>query len=214
MIKSKKSKIGIILVLLFSSTFVYGQRDSTKTKCYLWANLGLHGALSTNTTFIIGPQAGLNFTINQKHYFKVNSYLSSAIFQSVGSNEIGPNKLQWIENISFQYGIIKYSTKSSAIILSAGVSYGKAQYRGDLLYTTSGSGWFGTVHDVYDYDEHTYWGIPIDLTILSTSPYLGFGLDFYTNIHKYADYGIRLNYIFGKIRERDKPKKKKNLTTN
>lgn len=210
MIKSKKSKIVIALILFFSSTFIYGQRDSTKAKCYFWANLGLHGALSTNTTFIIGPQLGVNFSLNQKHHFKVNSYLSMALFQSVGSNEIQPNKLQWIENISLQYGIIKYNTKSSATIISVGVSYGKAKYRGDFLYTTSGSGWFKTVHDVYDHDEHIYWGIPIDFTILSTSSLNGFSFDFYTNIHKYADYGIRLNYNIGKIRDRDRPRKKKN----
>lgn len=209
-----KSKIGIVLVLLFSSSFIYGQKDSTKTKCYLWANLGLHGALSTNTTFIKGPQIGVNFSLNQKHYFKVNSYISSAIFNGIGSKEIEPNKLQWIYNISFQYGIIKYNTKSSATIFSVGISYGRANYRGDLLYTTSGSGWVGTVHDVYDYDEQNYWGIPIDLTILSTSAFHGFSIDFYTNIHKYADYGIRLNYNTGKIRERDKSKKKKSLTTD
>ena len=211
MIKSKKSKIGIVLVLFFSSSFIYAQKDSTrKTKCYFWANIGVHAALSTNTTFILVPQLGLNFAINKKHYFKVNSYLSNALFQSVGSDGIQPNKLQWIENISFQYGIIKYNTESSATIISVGVSYGKAKYRGDFLYTTSGSGWLGVQQDVFDHDEHIYWGIPIDLTILSTSRSNGFSLDFYTNIHKYSDYGFRLNYNFGKIRDRNKAKQKVN----
>lgn len=209
MIKLTHYKIGVVLILFFSSSLVFGQKDSTnKNKFHFWVNLGVNSALSTNNTFVLGPQFGANFTINQKHYFKVNSYVSGAFFQSSGGKELEPNKLQWIENVSFQYGIIKYTTKSVATIITAGVSYGKARYRGDFLYTTSGSGWFGVEQDVYEYDNCTYWGIPIDFTILSTSPFNGFSIDFYTNIHKYADYGIRLNYNIGKIRDRDKIKLK------
>lgn len=59
--------------------------------------------------------------------------MSIALFQNSGSKESKANKIQGIENISFQYGLLNYTNKSVATTIIVGVSYGRAKYRGGVF---------------------------------------------------------------------------------
>ncbi len=196
-------KVVLFLVLFSGIATTFAQNDSTrKNNYYLWTNLGGNSGLSTNSTFLVGLQLGLNLSINQKHYFKINSYASSEFDGSLFAPK-PPNKLVYIRNVSGLYGIITYHSKSFATIISTGISYGEAQYRGELLYTVMQTNCFYCeIERVYDLDYYNYWGIPIEFTILWTTPRNGFSVDAFVNFHKQFDYGVRLNYNIGKIRAR------------
>ncbi|MDQ3047638.1 MAG: hypothetical protein M3R27_08835 [Bacteroidota bacterium] len=201
--KTYSKKMVALLVVIFASTVTtFAQKDSTRNNYYLWTNVGGNASLSTNSTFLVGLQLGLNLSINQKHYFKINSYATSEFDGSLFASK-QPNKLVYIRNVSGLYGIIKYHSKSFATIISTGISYGEAQYRGDLLYTVMQTNCFYCeIERVFDLDYYNYWGVPIEFTILWTTPRNGFSIDAFVNFHKHSDYGLRLNYNIGKIRNR------------
>jgi hypothetical protein len=194
-----------VLFVLFCVSFsTFAQKDSTRRNNYfLWTNIGGNIGLSTNSTFLLGLQFGLNCSLNQKHYFKINLYASGTA-EGLPFPEAKPNKLRYIKNISFQYGLIHYNSKSAAIILSGGVSCGEALWRGKFLYydKQQSIGMWSNTGNIYELDNYSYWGIPIDLTLLWTTPRNGFSIDAFVNFHKHSDYGLRLNYNIGKLRTR------------
>lgn len=202
--KTDSKKIAILLLILFCGNFTtFAQKGSTrKNNYYLWTNIGGNAGLSTNSTFLVGIQLGLNLSINQKHHFKINSYVSGEFDGSLFASQ-PPNKLEYILNVSGLYGIITYHSKSFATIVSTGISYGEAQYRGDLLYTVQQTNCFYCeIERIYDMNNYNYLGVPIEFTILWATPRNGFSIDAFVNFHKHSDYGLRLNYNIGKIQAR------------
>jgi len=199
----------ILTVLLTLTTLATSAQPDTitKSKYHFWLNTSIHTAFSDEFNFLIGAQLGLNFSIHQRHFFQLKAYacLSTSFIDFSGHyllKEAPPYRLAGLTNLSFLYGLGEYKTVSYAVIPSIGLSYGKASYRGKLLYIANGG--FAPNRHVFEWDNYTYIGLPINISFMSTKPAAGLSVDIYVNIHKHADYGLTLNLHFGNIRDKEK----------
>jgi hypothetical protein len=201
----------ISLSLLPMITFASFEQADTipeESKYHFWFSVGGLYCFSGDFHSLLGGQLDLNFSVNQRHFIKLKGYgcyatdLESSLFSEDTSKS---NRLISIQNLSVLYGTGLFKTNCFSIITSAGLSCGTALYQGRYLYTNgcSGSGW-GPCWDnaVYDYDDYSYIGMPLNISFMITSPFIGLSIDLYANIHKHPDYGVTLNTHFGKIRDK------------
>ncbi|MBI4945118.1 MAG: hypothetical protein HY840_01805 [Bacteroidetes bacterium] len=195
-----------VALILTNVSTTLAQADTTikKSKYHFWLGYGGQYFFSNNFHFLGGIQGNLNFSINQKHFIKLKGYVGiSSDWDPLGpSDTTSPNRIIDIENLSLLYGIGKYQTKYFAIVPSAGISYGAVYWRGKYLYTEHGSGWLSLDNFTYEHDNYNYIGFPIEVCFVLTSPIVGLSLDIYANIHEHSDYGVALNMLLGKIRDK------------
>jgi hypothetical protein len=183
----------------------FAQTDSTskKSQYYFWLSAGGQYSFSDNFHSLIGGAGGLTCLIKQKHFLSLKSYgcISTDILDSSFSfsDTNQSNQLFTILNISLLYGRTPFKTKCLTIITSAGISYGKAMYVGKYLYTNNDGLWDNAE---YETDTYNYIGLPLNISFMLSSPFIGLSIDLYANIHKHLDYGITLNTHFGKIRDK------------
>ena len=193
-------------LILTNVSTTLAQTDTTikKSKYHFWLGYGGQYFFSNNFHSLGGIQSNLNFSINQKHFIKLIGYIGiSTDFELLGSSDTTkPNRLTAIENLSLLYGIGKYQTKYFAIVPSAGISYGAAFWRGKYLYTEHSGGWFSWDNVIYENDNYNYVGFPMEVSFVLTSSIVGLSLNLYANIHKHSDYGVALNLLLGKIRDK------------
>jgi hypothetical protein len=193
---------------------VYGQVDTLKQKTFgLWFNHGLNISSPYNFEFLIGVQAGLNFSLNEQHFFKLKGYVCLAPNDFLDfSNEIKPNRLLEIYNLSFMYGFSKYKNNFCLIVPYIGISCGYLYYRGKYLYSTHRTILFtSTSNPQYEHDNSPYIGLPLEVSFIFAKPIVGMSVDFYANIHKHSDFGIKLNMLIGKIRTKQKQRSYKTI---
>jgi hypothetical protein len=53
-------------------------------------------------------------------------------------------------------------------------------------------------------ENYNYLGVPLNVSFMLASPLIGASIDVYANIHKHPDYGLALNLLIGKIRDKKK----------
>lgn len=196
----------VFFCFLISNNLI-GQTDSLKNnnKYYLWSNTGFQLASSKKMETLIGAKLGLNFSINQKHFLKLNGYGCFSPDDIFASEKIRANRLINIANLSFLYGFGKYSNNYFLVMPYVGISYGNLLYRGEYLSTGYYSFlWAGVGYSKYKNENFNYIGLPLEVCLVFTKPKIGVSLDFYGNIHKHPDYGVTINLLLGKIRLKTK----------
>jgi hypothetical protein len=190
-----------LLPLITFASFIQADTTSKKSKYYFWLSAGGQYSFSDNFHSLIGGGGGLTCLIKQKHFLSLKSYgcistdITNPSFSFSDTNR--SNQLFNILNISLLYGRTPFKTKCFTIITSAGISYGKAMYVGKYLYMNSDGFWDNAE---YETDTYNYIGLPLNVSFMLTSPFIGLSIDLYANIHKHPDYGFTLNTHFGKIR--------------
>jgi len=142
-----------------------------------------------------------NSSINQKYFITLHFQRTSILLDGFMSQPT-PNVITDLTNGSLLLGLGKYKYKSLAFIASSGISYGKANYRGELLESKINGGSITYYIYYFEEDSYRYIGLPVNFKILLTSPYIGLSLDLYANFHKHSDYGLTLGINFGKIRDK------------
>ena len=190
-------------IFIFFSFFFYfsslGQNDSTQNKAYYWFSYGWNCYSKYN---LFGERFALNSSYKQK-YFLIILYHRYINFNLVFFEKPKPNKMLKIDSKSILFGYGKYYYKHFSIIPSTGISFGDGLYRGALIDSTPNYGWLIS-HTSYNFemDDFKYIGIPINIKILWTTPYVGVSLDLFANIHKYSDFGFIFSINLGKIMDR------------
>lgn len=188
--------------LLITMCYVaFTQENSTQKdhEVNLWISGALQFTFADDFDRLGGLQAGFNCAINQCHFIQLKVYYCMSTEPLFGP--YSPNRLRSIANLSLLYGRGKYLTNSLLVTASAGLSYGKANYRGEFLYKyTSSSGFVRFTHEVFDTDLYNYIGLPMNVNFMLSSQHFGIGLDIYANFHKHTDYGLRLSLHLGFIR--------------
>lgn len=168
-----------------------------------WLTAGPQLSFSDNFDLLYGAQAGIIFAVNQQHFIQVKGYESYAPTKIWASPETKANRLKKIRNLSLLYGFGRYKTDSFVFIASTGLSFGKASYRGKLLYLVQDPNctlcWD---KPVFEFEDFNYIGLPFNISFMLTSPIIGTSLDFFVNFHKHTDFGMTLNLHLGKIRNR------------
>lgn len=202
--KVNKNFVGIFCIL-FTNFIVAQSYSGINNKYYLWGNTGLQASSSNNIESLVGAKLGLNFSINQKHFLKLNAYGCFSPNDILASENIRTNRLINITNLSFSYGFSKYNNNYFIIIPYIGISYGNLLYR-DIYLSTKYTSllWTSTGYPQYKNENFNYIGLPLEVSLVFTKPIIGLGIDFYANFHKHSDYGITLNILIGKIRQKNK----------
>jgi hypothetical protein len=190
---------GLLSLTPFAS---FGQTDTIlkKNEYHFWLNSGGKYFFSGNYRSLLGIQSGVNFSINQQHFIKLEGYAGVSTDWTLLSGSKS-DRLSAIGNLSLLYGIGRYKTKSFAIVAYSGLSYGRAFWRGHYLYTEH-RGWFGSDNPVYDDDKYNYIGLPIEINFILTTSIIGTSLGIYANAHKHPDYGLTISWLLGKIRDK------------
>ena len=201
-----------ILTSLFIIWMVCGHKQSRaqdsshvqSDRYHMWCGIGSQRILSGNFHMLEGLQSSLNFSIHQRQFFKFKAYtyFNPSLFFLDSSNEIESNRLTKIQNVSLSYGLGKYILKRFALVPNAGISYGKAHWQGDYLYTDTSTSWFGNGRHYYQKEEYNYVSLMIELNCIVAGPTAGMGIDIYANLHKNADYGVAVSLLLGKISSR------------
>jgi hypothetical protein len=195
-----------ILAYLFALAAIstYGQKDTIIVirKIHSWySTAGIFG-YSDDFYNINGIQHSINISIHQKHFFQARASLGIYLGDGFFGEPTVANRLVSYLDLSILYGRVRYLTSYLMVKACAGISCGKAKYRGKLLYFTN-SGWFGSGDSpVFDNDNYNYVGIPLTLGCIVTIPAGGIGLDLYANVRKHPDYGLTLSLNLGSIRDK------------
>lgn len=184
------------------SKSVYCQPDTVVKahKYHFWYATGGQFFFSENFKSLIGIQKNLNFSVYEHHFIKAKGYIGISTDFGFG-NELTAQRIASVGNLSLLYGIGKYYTKSFAFVPLTGISYGSAHWRGDYAGIEHGT-WLGGDRAIYkDENDYNYFGVPLEVSYILGGPHLGFDIDLYANFHRHSDYGMALNFIFGKIRD-------------
>jgi hypothetical protein len=187
-----------LLFCLCISLYSIGQKDSAKSRIYLWLSAGTCLTYTDNFNNLLGYRFAINSSINQKYFITFNYQLNYSI-----NNVLSNPKSQIVTNLnngSLLFGLGKFKYKSLAFIAATGISYGKEKYRGELLGSITHNGPVNIYVYRFSEDNYNYIGVPINLKILLTSPIIGLSLDLYANIHKHFDYGLIVSANIGRIR--------------
>ncbi len=199
----KSNCLNSLLFFCFLINNLIGQTENNvKDRKYnFWTNVGLHVSTPVNSDYLAGAQMGINSSINQKHFLKINGYVSISPNDIFPSSEISPNHLTKISNLSVLYGINHFKTNCFLVVPYVGIGYGNLSYRGKYLYTVYQSFlWTTTPEPRYENENFNYIGFPLEVSFILTKPVVGMSIDLYANLHKYPDYGIRINFLLGKIK--------------
>lgn len=200
--KSNGLKSLVFFCFLVNNNLI-GQTDFevNDSKYNFWTNVGWHVSTPVNSDFLAGAQLGINSSINQKHFLKLNGYVSISPNDIFPTTEIRPNHITKISNLSVLYGFNKFKTNYFFVVPYVGIGYGNLSYRGEYLSTHYVSFlWATTGYPVYKNENFNYIGFPIEVSFILTKSKIGMSLDLYANLHKYPDYGIMINILLGKIR--------------
>lgn len=193
-----ETKIVISVLLLFYSHYIIAQNDNVKKKndFKIWGNIGISCSFDENKNCAPGYNAGINFGLNNKHFIFIKE------------NKItGPDFLRFdrienayisLQSTSLMYGFCNDFSKKITTIYSTGISYNKGKWIGSIIGQTPSKPWVGG-QSIYEYDDINSLGIPLCITFLFKTHYIGFSIDIYANFNKHPDYGIGMNFHFGKI---------------
>jgi len=208
-----KRLVTIISTIIFSITLTFYSVAqipvSSNTKFYPWVSAGPGLTFSDNFHFMTGLRLAINSSINQKYFLSLLAENSMYYKEK-------PNEVNDIQNYSVLVGMGKYKFKSLAFIASTGISIGHLWYRGNVIDSIPNPN-VPTLYPFdrfYEFSYYKYIGLPIDLKILFTSPFVGLSLDLYANIHRHSNYGVVFSLNFGKIRDKKNENHRRNKKNN
>ncbi len=195
----KQRYFTLVLVFCFGLT-TSAQKDSTRSnKLYFWGSAGATLPMSENTKNPLGYKLAFTFRFKQVHCISF-AYQKNSVFNT--SNTRYFNKFSNSENASVLYGLCTYQQKNLALIFSSGLNFSITEYKRNPLRYENYGGLLAFKAPVFDHNYFNYIGLPVNLKILSCTPYMGIEFDLYANIRKHSDYGFVVSYAIGKIRSK------------
>lgn len=196
----------LLLIILFSTSFGYSQDSSESSGNYF-----LYGNAGVSTGNYNAIEGGINYIPNGNFSYHLNYYFRSRKDENkphdysggfLGSSSVYNQYHSFV--LSAGYMIPLNQSKTIRLLLKGGPGLRLSKVAENYKAYSSGSGWFSSTR--YSYDRNNKYSV--ELTVnpalefaiargygLSVSPIISFGSG-------RTFYGVSLNNIFGKVRDR------------